>query len=38
MRMLFKKAEQEQAAYEHATLVKDIAKSVLIELRSRYGR
>ncbi len=26
------KAEQEQAAYEHATLVKDIAKSVLIEL------
>jgi len=26
------KAEQEQAAYEHAALVKDIAKSVLIEL------
>ena len=26
------KAEEEQAAYEHAALVKDIAKSVLIEL------
>jgi len=26
------KAEQEQAAYQHASLVKNIAKSVLIEL------